>query len=183
VLPRSIDSLLVVAGAHATGKSTIIEGLRAGSVRVPLTVTSFEDWKQRKSGRMHAEEKPRLRKLILHVNNFGRGRPDFSEVEEILTASKETRCLTLYARPEVLVKRISERERILRPEGGLDSLSSLYRDVAGLAERYEDWFALLNRFPIIEHLLVDTSEPTNVYHPVEHWQAAIKPSWLAQSSS
>jgi SAM-dependent methyltransferase len=111
---RRIDRLIVVAGPTDSGKSTFIRRLQKGGMPLIASQLGLEDassWKFTSALQLHALREAHIDRLILHYDflrpwNRSAQTHERDEALDLLESANEITFVTLWAKPETLLRRI-----------------------------------------------------------------------------
>lgn len=179
-----IDSLLMVAGPSASGKSRYIEDLAAG--RHPemdaLVGNRGDPWLEGLPNHIADLPQPHVAKLAFHydfLRPYLRGPFNFERdrATDVMTVAKAVTSVTLLADAKDLADRWHRREIRSRTHLGVyvgpkrsKKVLKAFSDRARVAELYDRWIDFIARQPGSHYLLDTRGEPSDPV-PVTEWSA------------
>ena len=153
---RIVDDLIVIAGPTSSGKSTLIDRLKAGeepALAKHLGLADVANVPAYNAFDLIAPREPNLKKLLFHydlLRPFGRsahvhGR---DEALDILRSGKRVRVLTIYVSPEKLKAQLEKavinpktKDGKFRGNQRKAKIYAMYADPKKIHGWYRDWFA------------------------------------------
>jgi hypothetical protein len=170
-----VGRLVILAGPSASGKSFLIERLRAGDfpdLCDQLGVHSHAPGLYVEAWNLPALQQQQIDRMILHYDLYAQSIADgdFRYLPDLLPQAEHITVLTLRASTELLQQRISARlipmcnAFVARPDADkaakirwLRDTVVFYRDAANLDALYEKWDRFVTARGIEEHLYLDSN--------------------------
>ena len=152
---RRIDDLVVVAGPTTSGKSWLIERLRAGQepgLCGRLGMGDGRSWPAMNAFDLLEPQAPHLARLLFHYDTL---RPLMrsahvharDEALDILTGARRARVLTIWHPPDLLLEQFEQAEIRPKTKGGVfkgnkrkTRIHAMYRDPQQIVAHYREWF-------------------------------------------
>jgi 2-polyprenyl-3-methyl-5-hydroxy-6-metoxy-1,4-benzoquinol methylase len=146
---RRVDNLIVVAGPTSSGKSTMIDELRAGhhsELARRLGIESLEGLPFLGASKLARDETVHYSRLIYHydfLRPFGRSAKthDRDEALDLLNSAKRISFVTLNTPPEQLRAQLQKGElSVSKPSTRHKRIAKLYEREETIRSLYREWF-------------------------------------------
>jgi hypothetical protein len=186
-----VEKLVVLAGPSGIGKTFMVDRLGPGpfaEFSKQLGITEPGLWDYTSTKKLHEAPDLEIDRLIFHYDLARlwkrKYRSGYSEdpVLKILSNSKEITVATLWAKPEIILRRLLERQRRKAHDTRHKSraimrmlyrwafpreVTKLYRNPADLQSIYREWIRFCGDFSLEAHWLVDTTSDALAYCPLD----------------
>lgn len=190
-----VDSLLVVAGPSASGKSRIIRELAAGRrPEIDALVGNHEaPWLEGLPNHIGDLPQPHLAKLAYHydfMRPYLRGPFNFERdrATDIFSVADAVTSVTLVTEAKELADRWDRREIRAKTHFGMylgpkraKKIARTFGDQASVAALYDRWVEFISRQPG-DHYLLDTRDECSGLVPLDDWPT-MRESVFGSSSS